>query len=56
MADGTPLTELDRKKLEARRDRLMKLIREGGGDLDADDRADLEQEWKKLDNQLNRSR
>jgi len=60
MADGAPLSDMERKKLEQRRDRLMKLMKEGdgtgGGDaLDADDRADLAQEWTKIDNLLNRS-
>jgi hypothetical protein len=54
----TPMSDAERKKLEQRRDRLMKLMKEGdgsGGELDADDRADLAQEWTKIDNQLNRS-
>ncbi len=59
MADGTTLTDAERKKLEARRDRLMKLMREsdgsgGGPTLDADDRADLMQEWTRIDNLLQR--
>lgn len=61
MADGTPLTDAERAKLEQRRDRLMQLMKEGEGPggsskLDADDRADLEQEWTRIDNLLNRSR
>lgn len=52
VADATNLTDAERAKLEARRERLMKLMKED--DLDADDRADLEQEWNKLDQQLNR--
>lgn len=58
MADGTNLTDAERTKLEQRRDRLMKLMKEGdgpGGDsLDADDRADLAQEWNRIDQLLNR--
>jgi hypothetical protein len=56
MPEPTPLTPADRAKLEARRDRLMKLLTDGGEDLDPDDRADLSREWQKLDDQLNRSR
>lgn len=52
MADATTLTDAERTKLEARRDRLMKLMKED--DLDAEDRADLTQEWNKIDQQLNR--
>lgn len=48
------MTDTERAKLEARRDRLMKLIQDGGSDLEADDRADLMQEWTKIDNLLNR--
>jgi len=49
----------ERAKLEARRDRLMKLMKEGDGSgggeqLDADDRADLVQEWNRIDQMLNR--
>jgi len=54
VADATPLTDTERAKLEARRDRLMKLIKDGGSDLEADDRDDLMQEWNKIDQQLNR--
>ena len=53
MADPTTLTEAERAKLEQRRDRLMKLMNEGE-DLDADDRADLVQEWNRIDHLLNR--
>jgi hypothetical protein len=56
MADATPLNDAERAKLVARRDRLMKLMNEGGDDMDADDREDLAREWTKIDNQLNRSR
>lgn len=52
MADHTTLTDAERAKLEQRRDRLMKLMKED--DLDADDRADLVQEWNRIDTQLNR--
>jgi hypothetical protein len=55
MADGTPMSEAERTKLLARRDKLMKLLSEGD-DLDADDRADLTQEWNKLDQILQRTR
>jgi hypothetical protein len=54
VADSTTLTEAERAKLEQRRERLMKLIKDGGSDLEADDRADLQQEWNKIDNLLNR--
>ena len=59
MADTTPLTDAERAKLEQRRDKLMKLMKEGEGPggtstLDADDRADLAQEWTKIDNLLQR--
>jgi hypothetical protein len=53
MADGKKLTDVERARLEQRRDKLMKLMRED--DLDADDRADLEREWKKVDDQINHS-
>jgi hypothetical protein len=58
MADST-LTPAERAKLEQRRERLMKLLQEGSGTgggaaLDAEDRADLEQEWNKIDQALNR--
>lgn len=52
VADAVNLTDAERAKLEARRDRLMKLMKED--DLEADDRADLTQEWNKIDQQLNR--
>jgi hypothetical protein len=58
MADAASLTDAERAKLEQRRDRLMKLMKEGdgsgGGDtLDADDRADLAREWNRIDSLLN---
>jgi len=60
MADGSTLTAADRAKLEQRRDRLMKLMKEsdgpGGEQLDADDRADLAEEWTKIDKLLQGSR
>ena len=60
MADGNTLTAADRAKLEQRRDRLMKLMKEsdgpGGEKLDADDRADLAEEWTKIDKLLQGSR
>jgi len=59
VADATPLSDSERAKLEQRRDRLMKLMKEGdgaGGELDADDRADLAQEWTKIDKLLQGSR
>ena len=60
MADGT-MTPAERAKLEQRRDRLMKLMKEsdgsgGGEQLDADDRADLAEEWTKIDKLLQGSR
>ena len=59
MAAGTNLTDAERAKLEQRRDRLMKLMKEGDGSgggevLDAEDRADLAQEWNRIDALLNR--
>jgi hypothetical protein len=55
VADASTLTDAERAKLEQRRDRLMKLLKDGGGEpLDADDRADLMQEWTKIDNLLQR--
>ncbi len=59
MADASTLTDAERARLEQRRDRLMKLMKEGDGSgggeaLDADDRADLMQEWTKIDNLLQR--
>lgn len=56
MTNPATMTDAERAKLEARRERLMKLMREGAGTLDADDLEDLQQEWTKIDNQLNRSR
>ena len=56
MADAA-LTDAERAKLEQRRDRIMKLLQAGNADgsaLDADDRADLEQEWQRIDHTLNR--
>lgn len=59
MSDATPLTDTERAKLTARRDRLMKLLKDGDGSgsdvLDADDREDLMREWTKIDNILQRS-
>lgn len=52
MADAKTLTDAERAKLEERRDRLMQLMKDGS--LDPDDRADLEQEWTKIDRELNR--
>lgn len=56
MADTTNLTDAERAKLEQRRDRLMKLMNDGdgSGELDAEDRADLVQEWNRIDTLLNR--
>lgn len=59
MADETNLTEAERARLQERRDRLMKLLKEGDGsagssNLDADDRADLTREWQRLDDLLQR--
>lgn len=59
MADGNTLSAAERAKLEQRRDRLMKLMKEsdgsgGGEQLDAEDRADLAEEWNRIDQLLNR--
>lgn len=55
MADPTNLTDAERAKLEQRRDRLMKLLKDGDGEpLDAEDRADLAQEWNRIDQLLQR--
>ena len=59
MADATNLTDAERAKLEQRRDRLMKLMKDSdgaddGGGLDPDDRADLAREWNRIDALLNR--
>jgi hypothetical protein len=56
LADAANLTDAERAKLEQRRDRLMKLMKDGGDgdDLDAEDRADLVQEWNRIDQLLNR--
>ncbi|HEX6370916.1 MAG TPA: hypothetical protein VF006_18500 [Longimicrobium sp.] len=55
MADPVNLSDAERAKLEQRRDRLMKLMKEGDGEpLDAEDRADLTQEWNKIDQLLQR--
>jgi hypothetical protein len=59
VADATPLSDPERAKLEQRRDRLMKLMKEGDGSgvpLDAEDRADLAEEWNKIDRLLQGSR
>lgn len=45
------MTDAERAKLEAQRDRLMKLLQ---GSEDADDRQDLTREWTRIDNLLNR--
>ena len=60
VADGAT-APAERAKLEQRRGRLMKLMKESdgsGGDeqLDADDRADLAQEWTRIDKLLQQSR
>lgn len=59
MTDANSLTDAERARLEQRRDRLMQLMKEGDGSgggstLDADDRADLAQEWTRIDNLLQR--
>ncbi|MBW3570922.1 MAG: hypothetical protein KY467_07440 [Gemmatimonadetes bacterium] len=55
MTDATRLTDAERAKLEQRRDRLMKLLKDGEGEpLDAEDRADLAQEWTRIDQILQR--
>ncbi|MBB4636668.1 hypothetical protein [Longimicrobium terrae] len=48
------MSDAERAKLEQRRDRLMKLMKEGGDEMEADDRADLTQEWNRIDSLLNR--
>jgi hypothetical protein len=53
MADAA-LSDAERVKLEQRRERLMKLLEEGGSEMEADDRADLTQEWNRIDTLLNR--
>lgn len=45
------MTDAERKKLEAQRDRLMKLLQSSE---DAEDRQDLTREWTRIDNLLNR--
>jgi hypothetical protein len=55
MADPINLSDGERTRLEQRRDRLMKLLKDGDGEpLDAEDRADLTQEWHKIDQLLQR--
>lgn len=55
MAEPMNLSDAERAKLEARRDRLMQLMKDNDGEpLDADDRADLAQEWTKIDQMLQR--
>jgi hypothetical protein len=55
MADPTHLSDAERTRLEQRRDRLMKLMKDGDGEpLDAEDRADLAQEWNRIDQLLQR--
>jgi hypothetical protein len=55
MAESMNLSDAERAKLEARRDRLMKLMKDNDGEpLDADDRADLAQEWTRIDQMLQR--
>ena len=56
MAEPMNLSDTERARLEARRDRLMKLMKDGDGGepLDAEDRADLAQEWTKIDQMLQR--
>ena len=48
------MTDAERKKLEAQRDRLMKLLKESEGGDDPEDRQDLTREWNRIDNLLNR--
>jgi hypothetical protein len=56
VADANQVTDAERARLEQRRDRLMKLMKEGdgSGDMDAEDRADLVREWNRIDAVLNR--
>ncbi len=51
MTNPPGMTDAERAKLEAQRDRLMKLLQ---GSEDADDRQDLTREWTRIDNLLNR--
>lgn len=54
MNNPSGMSDAERKKLEAQRDRLMKLLKEAEGGGDAEDRADLTREWTRIDNLLNR--
>lgn len=55
VTDAANLTDAERARLEQRRDRLMKLMKDGDGEpVDSDDRADLVQEWNRIDALLNR--
>ena len=54
MTNPTGMSDAERRKLEAQRDRLMKLLRETEGGDDAEDRQDLTREWTRIDNLLNR--
>ena len=54
MTNPPGMTDAERKKLEAQRDRLMKLLRDTEGSEDAEDRQDLTREWNRIDNLLNR--
>ena len=51
MAEGTPMSDAERKKLEQRRDRLMQLLKEGDGSGGVEH---LEQEWRRIDQLLQR--
>lgn len=53
MTNSTSLTDAERARLEQRRDRLMKLMKEGDGSgMDPDDREDLAREWSRIDTLL----
>ncbi|HEU4881179.1 MAG TPA: hypothetical protein VFT45_03005 [Longimicrobium sp.] len=55
MAEPINLSDGERTRLEQRRDHLMTLLKDGDGEpLDAEDRADLTQEWNKIDQLLQR--
>jgi hypothetical protein len=45
------LTDAERARLEQKRDRIMKLLKEGdaSGELDPDERKDLSEEWNRID-------
>lgn len=57
MTNPPGMTDAERARLEAQRDRIMRLLKEsesGGETLEADDRQDLVREWNRIDNLLQR--